>query len=62
MRSHLHLYGMWVTLLTLLSPPIANTTFDAALAFYKALKVYPSPGDLIGIYDQTVSKVTFIPP
>lgn len=33
-----------------------NTTFDAALAFYKALKVYPSPGDLIGIYDQTVSK------
>jgi len=53
---------MWVTLLTLLSPPIANTTFDAALAFYKALKVYPSPGDLIGIYDQTVSKVTFIPP
>lgn len=33
-----------------------DTLFDAALAFYKALKVYPSPGDLIGIYDQTVSK------
>jgi len=30
---------------------------DAALAFYKALKVYPQPGDLIGIYDKTVSKV-----
>ncbi|KAK0629685.1 mitochondrial outer membrane translocase complex, subunit Tom20 domain-containing protein [Bombardia bombarda] len=29
---------------------------DAALAFYKALKVYPTPGDLIGIYDKTVSK------
>jgi len=29
---------------------------DAALAFYKALKVYPQPGDLIGIYDKTVSK------
>ncbi|PKS08795.1 hypothetical protein jhhlp_003404 [Lomentospora prolificans] len=33
-----------------------NTLFEAALSFYKALKVYPSPGDLIGIYDQTVSK------
>ncbi|KAL2107422.1 hypothetical protein VUR80DRAFT_5265 [Thermomyces stellatus] len=33
-----------------------NTLFESALAFYKALKVYPSPGDLIGIYDQTVSK------
>jgi len=29
---------------------------DAALAFYRALKVYPTPGDLIGIYDKTVSK------
>lgn len=33
-----------------------NTLFEAALAFYKALKVYPSPGDLITIYDQTVPK------
>ncbi|KAK6213992.1 mitochondrial import receptor subunit tom20 [Pestalotiopsis sp. IQ-011] len=31
-------------------------TLDAALAFYKALKVYPTPGDLIGIYDKTVDK------
>ncbi|KAI6085362.1 mitochondrial import receptor subunit tom-20 [Hypoxylon rubiginosum] len=31
-------------------------TVDAALAFYKALKVYPQPGDLIGIYDKTVEK------
>lgn len=29
---------------------------EAALAFYKALKVYPTPGDLINIYDKTVSK------
>ena len=29
---------------------------EAALAFYKGLKVYPSPGDLITIYDKTVSK------
>ena len=30
---------------------------EAALHFYKALKVYPTPGDLINIYDKTVSKV-----
>ncbi|KAG5990799.1 hypothetical protein E4U52_004237 [Claviceps spartinae] len=29
---------------------------DSALAFYKGLKVYPSPGDLIKVYDSTVSK------
>ncbi|OHF02175.1 MAS20 protein import receptor [Colletotrichum orchidophilum] len=29
---------------------------EAALAFYKGLKVYPTPGDLIGIYDKTVPK------
>lgn len=29
---------------------------EAALHFYKALKVYPTPGDLISIYDKTVSK------
>jgi import receptor subunit TOM20 len=31
--------------------------FDAALSFYKALKVYPTPGDLIQVYDRTVPKV-----
>ncbi|KAI0965670.1 mitochondrial import receptor subunit tom-20 [Xylaria arbuscula] len=31
-------------------------TVDAALAFYKALKVYPTPRDLISIYDKTVDK------
>ena len=31
---------------------------DAALCFYKALKVYPQPKDLIGIYDKTVPKET----
>lgn len=29
---------------------------DAALYFYKALKVYPQPSDLISIYDKTVPK------
>lgn len=29
---------------------------EAALCFYKALKVYPQPGDLISIYDKTVPK------
>ncbi|RAL17058.1 TOM complex receptor protein TOM20 [Aspergillus homomorphus CBS 101889] len=29
---------------------------DAALSFYKALKVYPQPKDLISIYDKTVPK------
>jgi len=29
---------------------------EAALAFYKALKVYPTPSDLINIYDKTVAK------
>ncbi|KAL2164706.1 hypothetical protein VTH06DRAFT_1 [Thermothelomyces fergusii] len=29
---------------------------EAALCFYKALRVYPSPADLINIYDKTVSK------
>ncbi|KAI1763640.1 mitochondrial import receptor subunit tom-20 [Hypoxylon sp. FL1150] len=33
-----------------------SKTVDAALAFYKALKVYPQPGDLISIYDKTVEK------
>lgn len=33
-----------------------SRTLDAALAFYKGLKVYPTPGDLIGIYDKTVDK------
>ncbi|EPE09988.1 mitochondrial import receptor subunit [Ophiostoma piceae UAMH 11346] len=31
-------------------------TIEAAMHFYKALKVYPSPGELIRIYDQTVPK------
>lgn len=29
---------------------------EAALCFYKALKVYPQPRDLINIYDKTVPK------
>ncbi|KAI1269078.1 mitochondrial import receptor subunit tom-20 [Xylariaceae sp. FL1019] len=33
-----------------------SKTIESALAFYKALKVYPTPQDLIGIYDKTVDK------
>lgn len=29
---------------------------EAALCFYRALKVYPQPRELIGIYDKTVAK------
>ncbi|KAJ4389819.1 mitochondrial import receptor subunit tom20 [Gnomoniopsis sp. IMI 355080] len=33
-----------------------SRSLEAALAFYKGLKVYPQPQDLIGIYDKTVPK------
>jgi import receptor subunit TOM20 len=33
-----------------------SKTIESALAFYKALKVYPTPNDLISIYDKTVDK------
>lgn len=33
---------------------------DAALCFYKALKVYPQPRELISIYDKTVPKVCYL--
>ena len=33
-----------------------SSRMDAALCFYKALKVYPQPKDLISIYDKTVPK------
>ncbi|KAK5998422.1 Mitochondrial import receptor subunit tom20 [Cladobotryum mycophilum] len=33
-----------------------SKSVDSALAFYKGLKVYPAPGDLIKIYDSTVPK------
>lgn len=35
---------------------LGSEPVDAALAFYKALKVYPQPKDLISIYDKTVPK------
>lgn len=31
---------------------------DAALAFYRALKVFPTPRELMDIYDKTVPKVS----
>ncbi|KAA6407685.1 MAG: mitochondrial import receptor subunit (Tom20) [Lasallia pustulata] len=33
-----------------------SNQMEAALCFFKALKVYPQPGDLIRIYDKTVPK------
>ncbi|PFH61568.1 hypothetical protein XA68_16991 [Ophiocordyceps unilateralis] len=33
-----------------------SSAVEAALAFYKGLKVYPAPGELIKIYDNTVPK------
>ena len=41
----------------LIRSPTATKVVECALAFYKALKVYPTPGDLINIYDKTVAKV-----
>lgn len=35
---------------------IESNQIEAALCFYKALKVYPQPADLISIYDKTVPK------
>lgn len=36
--------------------PLGSEQIEAAIAFYKALKVYPQPKDLISIYDKTVPK------
>jgi import receptor subunit TOM20 len=33
---------------------------EAALCFYRALKVYPNPRELINIYDKTVPKVSVL--
>ncbi|KAF8536910.1 mitochondrial import receptor subunit tom-20 [Trichophaea hybrida] len=33
-----------------------DSAVEAALCFYRALKVYPQPNDLISIYDKTVPK------
>lgn len=35
---------------------VGSEQVEAALCFYRALKVYPQPRDLIGIYDKTVPK------
>jgi import receptor subunit TOM20 len=43
--------------MTPLTTPIGADNVEAALCFYKALKVYPQPSDLISIYDKTVPKV-----
>lgn len=35
-----------------------SRAIESALAFYRGLKVYPQPGELINIYDKTVPKVS----
>lgn len=35
---------------------VDSDQIEAALCFYRALKVYPQPRELIGIYDKTVPK------
>ena len=35
---------------------LGSDQIEAALCFYKALKVYPQPRELISIYDKTVPK------
>ena len=42
--------------MTGLVAPLGSDQIQAALAFYRALKVYPQPKDLISIYDKTVPK------
>ncbi|KAK7510817.1 mitochondrial outer membrane translocase complex, subunit Tom20 domain-containing protein [Phyllosticta citriasiana] len=39
-----------------LTPDTGSSQLDAALCFYKALKVYPNPSELVTIYDKTVPK------
>ena len=49
---------LWISGLLTEMPFVATGSnhVEAALAFYKALKVYPQPKDLISIYDKTVPK------
>jgi hypothetical protein len=37
--------------------PIESQQMQAAMAFFRALKVYPQKSELINIYDKTVPKV-----
>lgn len=39
---------------------IGADNVEAALCFYRALKVYPNPRELINIYDKTVPKVCIV--
>ena len=39
---------------------IAGLTKEAALCFFKALRVYPQPKELMTIYDKTVPKVCIL--
>lgn len=39
-----------------------STNKEAALCFFKALRVYPQPKELMNIYDKTVPKVLFFHP
>jgi hypothetical protein len=43
------------------NPHVGADSIEASLCFYRALKVYPNPRELINIYDKTVPKVGPIP-
>ena len=47
---------MWNADTSVFSVGAGADDVEAALCFYKALKVYPQPSDLISIYDKTVPK------
>ena len=49
-----HVYPANIVLLTKIP---GENSIEAALCFYRALKVYPQPRELINIYDKTVPKV-----
>ena len=51
-QHHFNVHGVMLTNDNLGAPPV-----EAALCFYKALKVYPQPRDLIPIYDKSIPKV-----
>jgi len=43
--------------LQIITRPTGTREIEAALCFFKAMKVYPQPKELMGIYDKTVPKV-----
>lgn len=51
--------SIWTALEQCTNSVPASKFMDAALCFFRALKVYPQQEDLISIYDKTVPKVCY---